>query len=177
MEEKEYIEEQQSIIESFFKTYRTYDVSDIGYKIVIVLFTFIQMIFFVLPYEYMCEGKSFNYVNGSDYMEFLGLMILFVTIPPTFYILSYKIHEEKGAIGSIYDKLKYLPLSLKALRIFRFRKMTRFILKTFLICAVLQLGISLLAYQRIMVGTLIHIGIYGFGIPFLAGSVLVWTTK
>ena len=53
MSEKDYIKRQQTIIDSFYKEYFTYDISNVGYWMVSGIFTFIQLVFSAFPMQQM----------------------------------------------------------------------------------------------------------------------------
>ncbi len=166
---KGYIKGQQGILDKFYKEYFTWSCINIGYWIVAGIFSFIQAVFMMLPYEQvLIEGRG----DGFEFM--MGFIIAF---PVTFYLQPYISYNEKSNVGSVYSKLKYLPISFKSIKVYRFRKMLKFILRLFLICAVLQLGISLLAFHRILPGTVIHLVLYGFLVPFTVGSLEAWFSK
>ncbi len=169
MNEKEYIKSQQPIIDDFYKEYFTYDISNVGYWFISGIFTFIQLVFMALPFENIYEEGKQDVINTSDEREFLVIMACLIVFPVFFYMQPYVVGNINRRVGSIYANIKYLPVSVKSIRLYRFKKMLKFVLRIFLICVVLQLGISLLVYHRIMWQTLIYLFIYGFMIPFLMG--------
>lgn len=169
MSEKEYIKSQQTIIDDFFKEYYTYDVSNIGYWILAGIFTFIQLVYMAFPFENFYAGGQTSVINVSDDRELLGIMAFIIVFPVFFYMQPFVVGNINGRVSSIYSVIKYLPVSAKAIRLYRFKKMLKFVLRVFVICAVLQLGISLLAYHKIMWQTLVYLFVYGFLIPFLVG--------
>ncbi len=172
--EKEYIESQQQIIQDFFKEYFTYDITNIGYWLVTGIFTFCHVIFLAIPYEdFSKDNFNKNFING----ELAPIMVFITTFAVFCYLMPYISCTEKGRAGRIYDKLKYLPVSVKALRKFRFKKMITFVVKVFIVCAVLQIGISLLSFHRVLLGTFIYLGLYGFLLSFLVGLGTVFFTK
>lgn len=169
MSEKEYIKDQQSIIDDFYKEYYTYDISNIGYWLIAGIFTFIQIVFLAVPFEeFYVEGGQ-NIAAASNDRGLLAMMAFLFAFPVFFYMQPFVVGNLNGRVGSIYSQIKYLPVSLKAVRLYRFKKMLKFVTKVFIGCAVLQLGISLIAYHRIMWQTLVYLFIYGFLIPFLVG--------
>ena len=171
---KEYIEGQQQLIQDFFKEYFTYDITNVGTWLAAGIFTFCHVIFLAVPYgDFAKDDFNKNYING----ELAPIMVFIVTFAVFFYLLPYISCTEKGRAGRIYDKLKYLPVSVQALRKFRFKKMINFVVKVFIVCAVLQIGISLLAFHRVLLGTFIYLGLYGFVLPFLVGLSTVYFTK
>lgn len=174
MSEKEYIKSRQPIIDDFYKEYFTYDISNIGYWIVSGIFTFMQLVFSAVPVQQLLK-------EGSD-REFFGIMAFVIIFPVFFYLQAFITGQERyanglGRVTSLYSAIKYLPISIKALRLYRFKKMVRHILKVLLICTVLQLGISLIAYHSITWQNLVFLGIYDFFIPFLIGCGQICFTK
>jgi len=169
LNEKEYIKSQQSIIDDFYKEYYTYDISNVGYWLVAGIFTFIQIVFMAVPFEeFYVNGKP-TFINASDDRGLLAMMAFLFVFPVFFYMQPFVVGNLNGRVGSIYSQIKYLPVSLKAVRLYRFKKMLKFVIKVFIGCAVLQLGISLIAFHRIMWQTFVYLFIYGFLIPFLVG--------
>lgn len=174
LSEKEYIKSQQDVIDDFFKEYFTYDISNVGCWLVSGIFTFIQIVFSAFPVQQLLKEG----VDG----EFLGIMAFVIIFPVFFYLQAFITGQERYATGlgrvtSLYSAIKYLPVSIKTLRLYRFKRMVRHILKVFFICAVLQLGISLIAYHSITWQNLVFLGIYDFLIPFLVGCGQICFTK
>ena len=169
LSEKEYIQSQQGVIDDFYKEYYTYDISNVGYWLIAGIFTFIQIVFMAVPLqEFYTDGIS-PFINASGDRELLAIMAFLFAFPVFFYMQPFVVGNLNGRVGSIYSQIKYLPVSVKAIRLYRFKKMIKFVLRVLLICAVFQLGISLIAYHRIMWQTLVYLFIYGFLIPFLVG--------
>ncbi len=169
LSEKEYIKSQQNIIDDFYKEYYTYDISNVGYWLIAGIFTFIQIVFMAVPFqEFFVDGIP-TFINASGDRELLAIMAFLFAFPVFFYMQPFVVGNLNGRVGSIYSQIKYLPVSLKAVRLYRFKKMIKFVLGVLLVCAVLQLGISLIAYHRIMWQTFVYLFIYGFLIPFLVG--------
>ncbi len=174
MSEKEYIKGQQSIIDDFYKEYFTYDISNIGCWLVAGLFGFIQIIFSAVPVQQLLK-------EGVD-DELLGIMAFLAIFPVFFYLQAFITGQERysagnGRVNSIYSRIKYLPVSVKALRLYRFKKMLGFVFKLLLVCSILQLGISLLVFHSIVWSNLIFLGVYDFLIPFLMGCGQICFTK
>ena len=169
MSEKEYIRSQQGVIDDFYKEYYTYDISNVGYWLIAGIFTFIQIVFMAVPFENFYEGGKPDVINVSDDREMLAIMAFLFVFPVFYYMQPFVVGNLNGKVGSIYSQIKYLPVSVKAIRLYRFKKMLKFVIRIFIICAVLQLGISLIAYHRLMWQTLVYLFIYGFLIPFLVG--------
>lgn len=169
LSEKEYIQSQQGIIDDFYKEYYTYDISNVGYWLIAGIFTFMQIVFMAVPFEEFYVNGELNFINASGDRELLAIMAFLFAFPVFFYMQPFMVGNLNGRVGSIYSQIKYLPVSVKAIRLYRFKKMIKFVLRVLIACAVLQLGISLIAYHRIMWQTLVYLFIYGFLIPFLVG--------
>ncbi|MBE5946261.1 MAG: hypothetical protein IJP13_06230 [Lachnospiraceae bacterium] len=174
MSEKDYIKSQQTIIDSFYKEYFTYDISNVGYWLVSGIFTFIQLVFSAFPMQQMMK-------EGLD-KEFLGVMAFVIMFPVFFYQQAFLTGKESfvggyGRVNSLYSIIKYLPVSLAALKLYRFKKMLNFVVKVFLGCTILQLGISLLAFHGITWANLVFLLVYGFLIPFFIGCCQTFFVK
>ncbi|MBE5953405.1 MAG: hypothetical protein E7257_04525 [Lachnospiraceae bacterium] len=161
MSEKEYIKDQQCIIDDFYKEYYTYDISNVGYWLIAGIFTFIQLVFSAIPMQQLMK-------EGID-SEFLTIMAILIAFPVYFYLQPFVIGNLNGRVGSIYSRIKYLPVSLKSIRLYRFKMMLRFVLKVFSICTALQVGLSLLIFHGITWQTVVFLLVYDFLIPFLVG--------
>ncbi len=174
MSEREYIKDQQSIIDDFYKEHFTYDISNIGCWIVAGLFGFVQIIFSAVPVQQMLKE------GGDD--EFLGILAFLTIFPVFFYLEPFIIGQERygagnGRVKRLYSVIKYLPVSVKALRKYRFKKMLGFALKLLLICSILQIGISLLVFHRITWQNLAFLSIYDFLLPVAVGAAKVYFNK
>ena len=174
MSKKDYIKSQQAIIDSFYKEYFTYDISNVGYWLVSGIFTFIQLVFSAFPMQQMMK-------EGLD-KEFLGVMAFVIMFPVFFYQQAFLTGKESfvggyGRVNSLYSIIKYLPVSLAALKLYRFKKMLNFVVKVFLGCTILQLGISLLAFHGITWANLVFLLVYGFLIPFFIGCCQTFFVK
>ena len=160
MSEKEYIKSQHSIIDGFYKEYFTYDISNVGCWLLTGIFTFIQLIFFVIPMQQLIK-------EGIDSVILTIIAVLSV-FPVFFYLQPFVIGNLNGRVA-IYSRIKYLPVSLKSIRTYRFKKMLKFVFKIFLTGTVLQVGLSLLIFHCIIWQTVMFLLVYGFLIPFLVG--------
>lgn len=169
LSEKEYIRSQQGVIDDFYKEYYTYDISNVGYWLIAGIFTFMQIVFMAVPLQEFYVDEIPTFINASGDRELLAIMAFLFAFPVFFYMQPFVVGNLNGRVGSIYSQIKYLPVSVKSIRLYRFKKMIKFVLRVLIACAVLQLGISLIAYHRIMWQTLVYLFIYGFLIPFLVG--------
>lgn len=149
---------QQQIIADFFKEFHSWSAASIGMWLGAGVCTLIQAMFLMLPYQEMAESNS-------------GLFtLLFGMWSATLYVMPYVNYMEKGKQYRIYDKIKYFPVSLKQLRMFQIRKLSKFCSITFAVFLMGQLLFSYIGYHEIGLGNVLYVVLGGLVIPFVMGS-------
>ncbi|MBQ8823520.1 MAG: hypothetical protein IJZ82_12830 [Lachnospiraceae bacterium] len=162
MEKKLYEKKQQQILDAFFKEFFTWSADNVGYWIVAGIFIFIHGIFLAFPYQMMgIEDSDITLVQVFAYMGYF------------MYITPYLHFTEKGRVIKLKEKLKYLPISQKQLRLYRLRKLLIFSLKLFAVFLLLQLFFSLVAYHEITLGNILYPLLCGFVFPFALNSIVI----
>lgn len=165
MSKAEYGKKQQDILEAFYKEFFSWSAGNIGMWLVTGIMEFIHGIFMWFPYQ------------AAEEMEVLGLIVLFGMCGAANYMAPYLQFTEKGKTVKVYDKLQYLPISLRELQIFRLKKLARFYAKLFLVFLVGQVFFSLVCYHEITWGNIGYVVICGFLIPFLVSGITARFTK
>lgn len=153
---------QQTNLQEFFTDFFSYDVKDIGVYIVTGIMEFILGIFLWIPYQTL----------QSDFHEIWHILLLISICGAFTYLLPYIQFMENKHTVSIYEKLKYLPVSLKELRLFRLRKLTLFCLKAFGIFLTGQILFSLVFYHEIVWGNIWYPTLFGLIFPFSFTAIL-----
>lgn len=149
---------QQAVIADFFKEFHSWSAANVGVWIGAGFCTLIQAMFLMIPYQEM---------TGDNFGIFV---FLFGMWSATLYINPYVSYMEKGKQYRIYDKLRYFPVSLKQLRIFRLRKLCKFCFITFAVFLAGQLLFSYIGYHEITLGNVLYVVIGGLVIPFVMGG-------
>lgn len=165
MNKVEYGRKQQDILESFYKEFFSWSAKNIGLWLVTGIMIFLQGIFLWFPYQAMSEMKLF------------GLVALFGMNAAANYIAPYLSFTEKGETVKVYDKLKYLPVSLRELQRFRCRKLVRFYGKVFLVFLAGQLFFSAVCYHEITWQNILYVTVLGLLLPLGIGGMAARFTK
>lgn len=154
-------------LEEFYKDYFSWSALNIGQWMVTGIMEFALGIFLWLPYQEMVR----------DDMEMLGFVAFFGILGAMCYLLPYIQLQEGGKVCKLYDKLKYLPISLQEIRVFCLKRLARFCVRMFLIFFIGQLFFALVAYHKIAWGNIWYPVVFGLLIPMAAGSLTLWGTR
>lgn len=154
---------QQETLARFFEEEKTWFANNIFYKYCGFLLIGCSLIMAVFPQKAM-EGDTFWSCLAVYMLYIYGISML---------CYRYAIYrEQNGPVKSVSELLKYLPVSERQYRIFKFRKLkkTFFFLALFILAA--KVGISLIAYHSFTVwDVVIPVGCY-----FLVPLLLLWVT-
>ena len=164
MEKKLYDKKQQQILDDFFKEFFTWSATNIGMWIAAGIFIFIHAIFMMIPYQSM---KDFD--NSISF--------IFIIMGYMWYLYPYIQFTEKNKAHSIYQKIKYMPISITQLRIFRLKKLFVFCLRLLAVFMIGQLFFSFVTYHEITFANICYPLIWGFAIPFGLIGFFSWFTK
>ncbi len=166
--EKEHMEEQEKLIEGFFKELQSYSADGVMLTFMAVLFSFVQSVFFFLPaQEWISDAK--------DTFSFSMLFILFVVFGYVSPYTAYASGDKK--VSKTFDELlKYVPISRKAFGRFILKKLAKYLAKLTCVGIGLQIVASLLFVKRVeLINILLPIGIE-FLLPMLIGLSIVKST-
>lgn len=153
-------EREQNIIDKFFKEFFTWSADNLGYKIVAGFFLFIHGCFMAFPYQDIKDSEILL-------MQFFAYMGYFM------YITPYLQFTEKGRVLKLKEKLKYLPISRKQLRLYRLRKLIIFSIKLLAVYLLLQLFFTLVIYHELTLGNFLYPLLCGFVFPVAVNSLVV----
>jgi len=157
--------EREQIYESFYKELFSWKADNIGLWITAGLFEFFHGCMMSFPYQDMAED---NMLGFSAFFGMWGVMC---------YISPYLQYTEQGKSTKLYDKLQYLPISLKELQTYRTKKLAIFCFKMFSIFLVLQLFFAFISYRMITLANILYVVICGFIIPFVISMLAVRFSK
>ena len=153
---------QQEVLDQFFREYFTWDMANVGFWIVTGFMEFILGIFMFFPAEELGELKGFAFA-----MSIWGA---------GWYIMAYLKIRDNGKPCRVYEKLKYLPVTLRQIRLFRLRKLVVFSAKVTAVFLVAQL-ISAFCTHEFSMATILYPVCLGFFFPVIIVGSIAWLTK
>ena len=166
---KDYIHRQHRILDKFYKEFFSWSCLNIGYWIMSGIGVMIQTIFMFVPYQEICK-------DGFD-----RTVIFYVAMSAStavfMYIMPYTRFKDKGELGTIYNKIKNLPISASVLRSYRLKKVISFTLKLFCISFVGQMFTSLIFFQEITMNNILYPVVCGLVIPLGIAVGNLYLTK
>lgn len=163
---EQYLKKEQQILQGFFKEFFTWSAENIGQWIVAGIMMVLLGICMLMPFQEFQNDERTMLVVAS-YAGIIGGWS---------YLNPYLHFSEDKKRRRIYEKLQYLPVSLKALRMFRFRKLATFYLRLLPIFYVEQLFMSFLIYRGITWGNVLYPLVSGFLFPVVVlGLTVRWS--
>ena len=94
-----------------------------------------------------------------------------------YYINPYIYYQNEGKRESIYEVIKFLPVSRRELRIFRLKKVVLFCLKLFPIFLGGQIISALVCFRSIGWENLLYPFVFGLVTPLLLAGSSLWAVK
>lgn len=169
---KVYDKKQQRMLDAFFKEFFTWNVQHVGMWLLTGIMILSFVCFMMVPYQEIV-APSEEHVNIEAWLILMGIAGL------NYYLMPYSRYNDgtKGRFIYIYEKIKYLPVSLKELRIFRIRKVFWFCLKLFVVLLIGQLVFAEIGFGEIVLGNFLYPFIFAFLIPFCLSVVVILATK
>lgn len=161
MDKKLYNKKQQQLFDAFFKEFFTWSAENVGNWIAAGIFVFIHALFMVVPYQ---EIKEWD-LNFSYVIIVMGYM---------WYLTPYINFTENRKKQSIYQLIKFLPISLTQLRIYRTKKLAIFCLRLLAVFMIGQLFFSLVFFHEITLANICYPLVWGFVFPFGINAVMFW---
>jgi len=159
---KTYTKEKEELLSDFFNALQEGSMAKIGQVIGAGCSIFVLVISFWLPYQLMDDSKV--YLVADLYFGACGVIC---------YMLPYLSFKEGNKLCRIDDKLKYLPISQRELRSFRFRKLVRFWGKVFLLFLVGQLFFAIVLCHGLVWGNLLYPLVLGLLAPLVFGKLVI----
>ena len=163
MEKVEYHNKQQLLLEKFYKEFLSWRAENIGMWIAAGFFLLLYSAGMLVPYQDVKAGDHAILIS-SIYSGIMGVY---------FYMLPYLQYKQDNKMHRIYEKIQYLPISLKEIRIFRINKLVKFCLKLFPVYCILQILSSWLSYHEIGWGNIFHVVVFGLFLPIIVVGVII----
>lgn len=108
---------------------------------------------------------------GEPALQFMATFwIIYATI---LYLMRYTYIRENGKQISFYQKMKYLPVSERQIKLVRVMYLYDFWKTTFILAAAAQLGSVLLIYQKISIENILFILLLLGVMPWLGGLAYI----
>ena len=163
-EKKLYDKKQQQILDAFYKEFFTWRAENIGYWIMAGILIFIHGIFMMIPYQSLdlSDAQFFQYFVYMAYM---------------WYLMPYNQFTENRKAQSIYQKIKYLPISLTQFKIYRLKKLTILCLRLLVVFMIGQLFFSFVIYHEITIDNILYPLIWGFAFSYVISVIVCWFSK
>lgn len=165
-DKKEYIKKQEKVLAVFFKDFFTWSLTSIGMWILTGIMVLGQVVFFMVPYQEV--GPELR-VERS----FAVILVCMSASAAMSYIQPYMCYNENRVVTKLFDKIKYLPISREALRLFRFKKLFKFVGIVFAVDFALQIIMTLLIIGDISIGNILYPLVIGFIVPFMLTGVYI----
>jgi len=154
---------QQAVLEQFFRDLFTWDMANVGFWLLTGFMELVLGILLLIP-----AGELEGMLKGFAWMVSI--------FGANWYLMAYlQIHEE-GKTCKVYDRLKYLPVSLQQIRLFRFRKLVIFSAKMTAVFLVIKL-ISLFFTRDFSWGDIWYPIGFGFVFPVVVVGGITWFSK
>lgn len=162
---------QEQKIEQFFEEYyRVKKWDKQSNDIVAGIFIMIQILLMVLPVQTLWgEENRWILLTSIGTLSFCA---------PLFYMASYRLVKEgQQNVQMLSQKIKYLPVDMRALKKWRIRLLLQWVEKSFLACMLIQLLFSLIIIHKISWMNVVYVSIVAFVIPMLSNGLLIWLEK
>lgn len=161
---KLYDEKQQKIIEGFYKELFSYGAADVAIKFLDVVMEGIWIIIVWLV--------SFD----ADWKQMFGLIISSGSYLGMYAVLPYVSFNENSKQASIFKKLKYLPVSLREVKIFSIRRFLKIMWPGLIIMIAGNVLFASIG-GGVTIKTFAYPVFMGFCCPFLMSMLLLCFTK
>ena len=157
----------QKTLEAFYKDFFTWSAGNVGQWLVAGIFEFMAGVLLCIPVQEFA---------GNDGM--LLFLVPFWSIMGAFmYLMPYLQYSEGGKMCRIFSKLQYLPISLRDVKEYCFKKLCGFCLKTFLVFLVGQFFFSLVCNGRVDIYNLLYSVVCGLLVPLGVNSLILWCAR
>lgn len=154
---------QQEVLENFFKELFTWDMANVGFWLVTGLMELILGILLLIPAEELDSALK-------------GILFMVSIFGANWYLMAYlQIHDD-GKPCKVYDRLKYLPVSLQQIRLFRLRKLVVFSTKMTTVFLVIQI-LALLLSREFTWACILYPICFGFLFPVVIVGGITWFSK
>lgn len=154
----------QQVLEKFFDEF----IADSYERVLIAMVVVFMEVVFVIT---MCV--PYQVIEASD-AKMIAVMFYFGGMGIFLYMYSYRQFKEQNKMIRIAEKLKYVPISKKDLRIFKFRKVFKFCFRIFLICLVGQCILAIAVHGGLVWGNIWYPVVFCLLLPLGMGSLTIW---
>lgn len=96
---------------------------------------------------------------------------------PLYYMMPYEQFQENGKSVSLYQKIKYLPVDIRQVKIVRMEYLTAFLKKTFIAAMAVQMISTLLFYHTFSIWNLVYVLVLGGVLPFVITAASIWCRR
>ncbi len=160
---------QQKLLEAFFNEYKTWNWGDLGLKIGGWFVIGLSMIFQVVPWQ------SWD-IKADRFMIFMAVYLKMVGI----YVFmggyeTFKENPGEQKVNHFGDILKYVPVSMRQLAVFRLKRAIPLCFKLSVITLVFQVTCALIAYHGITAGNILFPLVGTLIIPIAGGIIVEYT--
>lgn len=153
-------EKQQKILDSFYGEMNTWSPESCGYRIVSWICVAVMLIFVCFPYQEISE----------DMMSLMVMVVVFGMNGCFYHIKQYIRFNENQKETNLSVKLKYLPVSLREVRIYCMRKALKFQTKLFVVLLLGQIMFVGVSGNSLELANFLYPIIMGVVVP-IAGVV------
>lgn len=154
---------QQEVLESFFKELFTWDMANVGF-------------WFLTGFAEFALGLLMLLVAEEPDKMFWALSLGMSISGANWYLMAYlQIHDD-GKQCIVYDRLKYLPVSLQQIRLFRLRKLVVFSAKMTAVFLAVQL-LALIFSREFSWSCILYPVCFGFLFPVVIVGGITWFSK
>lgn len=106
-----------------------------------------------------------------------GTFILLGYLAPYIYTYYYRIYSKSEKKQSIYDIIKYLPISIRDIRKYQVRMVMRFLAVGGTIIFVTRMLLDIFAYRNVSILTVLTALTIAYIGPFLTNLIVIYVTK
>ncbi len=164
-----YDEKQQKILDSFYGEMKTWSPESYGYRLVCWIMLICTAIFICFPWQELSVDDDMRFV--------LVYLCMFGSMQGVFYVRPYIRFNENRKETMLCKKLKFLPISLREVKIYCLRKILRFQSKLLVVYIIGQILITGIAGFGIGIGNLLYPVVMGFVVPVVGAGLEVAMVK
>lgn len=127
---------------------------------------FMAVFFLIFPLQ--------AYYSNEDWTAIWFLMLSWSILAPTNYLSLFLYFKENSKSIPFYQKIKYLPVDPRQLRLVRIGYLLQFLAWTLPVSLILQCLATLIFYRTLSVFNILHVLCFGGILPFLITGASIW---
>lgn len=154
---------EQQILQDFYKELFQFNTEKSVQRFVVVIMEFMLGCILLIPFQAICKEE--NIIWQTSIFSLWGLSA---------YLLPYLRYVEEKKIYKVMTKLKFVPISGRAVRIFWLRKLICFQGRFLPFFLAGQLLITWLCYHSFVWGNLWYPVLLGFVVPVCVNALMLW---